>query len=171
MAPEQSSTTAMRCRSSRTSRRRLSLKQAPPTSPGGRLAACKVLTLPRIHDPRGNLTFIESGRQVPFEVARVYYLYDVPGGAERGGHGHRNLHQAIIAVSGSFDVILDDGVIRKKFRMSRGYRALYIAPMVWRELRNFTSGSVCLALASAPYDEADYIRDYAEFVRLARKAA
>lgn len=117
------------------------------------------------------MTFIEGGHHVPFDVERVYYLYDVPGGAERGGHAHRDLHQAIIAVAGSFDVILDDGFDRKKFRLSRSYRALYVAPMVWRELKNFSSGSVCLVLASAPFDEADYLRDFDEFVRLARGEA
>jgi hypothetical protein len=129
---------------------------------------CRVITLPRIKDPRGNLTYIEGGHHVPFDVERVYYLYDVPGGAERGGHAHRDLHQAIIAVSGSFDVILDDGFDCKKFRLSRSYRALYVAPMVWRELKNFSSGSVCLVLASAPYEETDYIRDFDEFVGAAR---
>jgi hypothetical protein len=127
--------------------------------------------LPRIKDPRGNLTFIEGGHHVPFDVERVYYLYDVPGGAERGGHAHRELQQAIIAVSGSFDVILDDGFDRKKFRLSRSYRALYVAPMVWRELKNFSSGSICLVLASAPFDESDYIRDFDDFLQRAGAAA
>jgi hypothetical protein len=143
-------------------------KPRRPTDRFGPLPTCRIITLPRIKDPRGNLTFIEGGHHVPFDVERVYYLYDVPGGAERGGHAHRDLHQAIIAVSGSFDVILDDGFDRKKFRLSRSYRALYVAPMVWRELKNFSSGSVCLVLASAPYEEADYIREFDEFVRLAR---
>lgn len=145
-------------------------RRKPPRPPDrfGPLPTCHTITLPRIKDPRGNLTFIEGGHHVPFDVERVYYLYDVPGGAERGGHAHRDLHQAIIAVAGSFDVILDDGFDRKKFRLSRSYRALYVAPMVWRELKNFSSGSVCLVLASASYDEADYLRDFDEFVRLAR---
>src|SRR5262245_13182198 len=150
-----------------------SMRRKPPRPPDrfGPLPTCRIISLPRIKDPRGNLTFIEGGHHVPFDVERVYYLYDVPGGAERGGHAHRELQQAIIAVSGSFDVILDDGFDRKKFRLSRSYRALYVAPMVWRELKNFSSGSVCLVLASAPFDEADYLRNFDEFVRLARGEA
>ena len=162
MGPEPSFTTDMNLP---LARRR---KPPRPLDRFGRLPMCRVLTLPRIKDPRGNLTFIEGGQHVPFDIERVYYLYDVPGGAERGGHAHRDLQQAIIAVAGSFDVILDDGFDRKKFRLSRSYRALYVAPMVWRELKNFSSGSVCLALASAPFDEADYIRDFGDFVRQAR---
>ncbi len=127
------------------------------------LADCKIIDLPRINDRRGNLTFIEGGRHVPFEVKRVYYLYDVPGGAERGGHAHKNLHQLIIAMSGSFDVVLNDGVQQKRFHLNRSYFGMYICPMIWRELDNFSSGSVCLVLASNLYDEADYFRDYETF--------
>ena len=125
---------------------------------------CKLLELPKISDPRGNLTFIEGGRHVPFEIKRVYYLYDVPGGAERGGHAHKHLSQLIVAISGSFDIVLDDGHQRRRFHLSRSYSALYICPMIWRYMDNFSSGSVCLVLASSLYDESDYYRDYEQFL-------
>ena len=125
---------------------------------------CKVLSLPVVHDRRGNLTYIESLKIIPFEIKRVYYLYDVPGGAERGGHAHKQLHQLIIAMSGSFDVLLDDGKDKKKFHLNRSYNGLYICPMIWREINNFSSGSVCMVLASTFYDEQDYYREYAEFM-------
>jgi uncharacterized RmlC-like cupin family protein len=188
---------------------------------------CTLLDLPIVHDARGNLTFIEGGRHVGFEIARVYYLYDVPGGASRGGHAHRELEQLIIATSGSFEVVVDDGTDQRRImlrrshvglyvppmiwrdrvyylydvpggaergghahktlhqlliamsgsfdvklddgrdsdrcHLNRPYRALYIPPMVWREMDNFSSGSVCLVLASAPFDESDYLRDYDAF--------
>ena len=127
------------------------------------LSKCKLLDLPKVTDVRGNLTFIEGNRHIPFEIKRVYYLYDVPGGEARGGHAHKTLHQFIIAASGSFDVILDDGESRKTFHLNRSYYGLYIAPMVWRELDNFSSGSVCLVLASEVYQVEDYIRDYEAF--------
>ncbi len=129
---------------------------------------CRVIELPKITDPRGNLTFIEGNRHIPFEIKRVYYLYDVPGGATRGGHAHKELEQLIIAISGSFDVILDDGYERKRFHLNRSYFGLYITPMIWRELENFSSASVCLVLASQEYDEVDYYRDYDEFTRAVR---
>jgi len=129
------------------------------------LAECKMVNLPKINEPRGNLTFIEGGRHIPFEIKRVYYLYDVPGGAERGGHAHKDLHQLIIAMSGSFDVVLNDGAQQKRFHLNRSYSGIYICPMIWRELDNFSSGSVCMVLASNFYDEADYYRNYQEFVR------
>jgi hypothetical protein len=125
---------------------------------------CRIIELPRVADPRGNLTFVENGRHVPFEIRRVYYLYDVPGGAERGGHSHKTLEQLVIAISGSFDVVADDGRRRRRYHLNRSYFGLYLPPMTWRELDNFSSGSVCLVLASAPYDEADYYRDYETFL-------
>ena len=130
-----------------------------------RLDRCKIIDLPKITDPRGNLTFIEGARHVPFDIKRVYYLYDVPGGAERGGHAHKNLHEFIIALSGSFDVILNDGTEKKRFHLNRSYYGLYVCPMVWRELDNFSSASVCMVLASAPFDESDYYRDYDKFAQ------
>ncbi len=132
------------------------------------LEACRIVELPKIADPRGNLTFIESARHVPFEIRRVYYLYDVPGGAERGGHAHRALHQLIIAMSGSFDIVVDDGREKGRFHLNRSYYGLYVPPMIWREIDNFSSGSVCLVLASTLYDPDDYHRDYEEFVAAAR---
>jgi dTDP-4-dehydrorhamnose 3,5-epimerase-like enzyme len=126
---------------------------------------CKVIDLPKIQDPRGNLTFIEGGQHIPFEIQRVYFLYDVPGGAERGGHAHKELHQLIIAMSGSFDVLLDDGKDKKRVHLNRSYSGLYVCPMIWRELDNFSSGSVCMVIASNRYDEDDYYREYAEFMR------
>ncbi len=126
---------------------------------------CKMIDLPKIQDPRGNLTFVEGGDQIPFDIQRVYYLYDVPGGAERGGHAHKDLHQLIIAMSGSFDVVLDDGKNKKRVHMNRSYSGLYVCPMIWRELDNFSSGAVLMVLASNKYDEADYYRDYADFMR------
>ena len=129
---------------------------------------CRIIDLPKISDPRGNLTFIECGRHVPFSFQRLYYLYDVPGGAERGGHAHKALHQLIIAMSGSFDVLLDDGRSKKQFHLNRSYYGLYVCPLIWRELNTFSSGSVCVVLASNTYDEADYYRDYNEFLQAIR---
>lgn len=125
---------------------------------------CQIIALPKISDPRGNLTFIEGGRHIPFSIQRVYYLYDVPGGSERGGHAHKELQQLIIAISGSFDVIIDDGKVKKRIHLCRSYYGLFLCPMIWRELDNFSSGSVCMVLASNKYDEADYYRDYSEFL-------
>lgn len=127
------------------------------------LELCRFIELPIIHDPRGNLTFAESGRHIPFDIKRVYYLYDVPGGATRAGHGHKGLHQLVIAMSGSFDIVLDDGSRTRRYHLNRSYYGLYIAPMMWREIDNFSSGSVCMVLASEFYDEADYFREYADF--------
>jgi dTDP-4-dehydrorhamnose 3,5-epimerase-like enzyme len=124
---------------------------------------CHIIDLPRVNDPRGNLTFIEGGRHVPFDIKRVYYLYDVPGGAERGGHAHKDLRQLIVAMSGSFDVHLDDGQAKKAVHLNRSYMGLFVCPMTWREISNFSSGAVCLVLASNFYDEDDYYRDYAQF--------
>jgi glyoxylate utilization-related uncharacterized protein len=128
------------------------------------IADCRIIDMPRIQDRRGNLTFVEGGQQIPFDIRRVYYLYDVPGGSERGGHAHLNLHQFVIAMSGSFDIVLDDGFGKKRIHLNRSYMGLYLPPMTWRELDNFSSGSVCMVLASERYDEADYIRDYSDFM-------
>lgn len=126
---------------------------------------CSVVDLPKVSDIRGNLTFVEANKHVPFDIKRVYYLYDVPGGAERGGHAHKALHQLIIAMSGSFDVVLDDGQAKKRIHLNRSYQGLYVCPMIWRELDNFSSGSVCMVLASNFYDESDYYRDYNQFLQ------
>lgn len=127
------------------------------------LSDCRLIDLPKILDARGNLTFIEGERHVPFQIKRIYYLYDVPGGESRAGHGHRTLQQFIIAASGSFDVILDDGERKYRYQLNRSYYGLYVPPMIWREIDNFSSGSVCLVLASDYYDEADYYHDYDAF--------
>lgn len=127
---------------------------------------CKILELPKISDPRGNLTFVEGGTHVPFEIRRVYYLYDVPGGSERGGHAHKALSQLIVAMSGSFDVTLNDGRSEtRRFHLNRSYFGLFVCPMIWRELDNFSSGSVCMVLASNIYDERDYYRDFNDFLQ------
>jgi len=123
----------------------------------------RIIDFPIVHETRGNLSFIEGERQIPFPIKRVYYLYDVPGGAVRGGHAHKDLQQVIIALSGSFDVVLDDGKQRHKMSLNRSYHGLYLPNMVWRELENFSSGAVCLVLASEIYLESDYIRDIREF--------
>jgi hypothetical protein len=126
---------------------------------------CKLVELPKIADPRGNLTFIENLRHIPFVMKRVFYLYDVPGGSDRGGHALKACHQFLIAMSGSFDVILYDGKEKQRIHLNRSYYGLHIPPMIWREMDNFSSGSVCLALASELYDAKDYFRDYNEYLR------
>lgn len=128
---------------------------------------CRIVELPKITDPRGNLSFIEGGHHIPFDIKRVYYLYDVPGGADRGSHAHKSLHQFIVAMSGSFDVVLDDGREKRRFHLNRSYYGLYVCPMMWRDLDNFSSGAVCMVLASNYYEEDDYLRDYQEFLRAA----
>ena len=132
------------------------------------LGQCHIIDLPKIHDVRGNLTFLEGGQHMPFDIQRVYYLYDVPGGAERGAHAHKALRQLIISLSGSFDVGLDDGIARRTFHLNRPYQALYVCPMIWRDLENFSSGSVCLVLASNAYSEDDYFRDYEAYLAARR---
>jgi dTDP-4-dehydrorhamnose 3,5-epimerase-like enzyme len=124
---------------------------------------CHLVDLPKINDPRGNLTFVEGERHVPFDIRRVYYVYDVPGGSERGGHAHKALQQLIVAMSGSFDVVLNDGRTSRRFHLNRSYFGLFVCPMIWRELDNFSSGAVCMVLASNRYDEEDYYRDFAQF--------
>jgi len=139
---------------------RLPLAGAAPTTT---IDDCRMVDLPKLADARGNLTVVEGEIHVPFPVARVYWLYDVPGGESRGGHAHRDLQQFIISASGSFEVVVDDGRRRKTFFLSRSYYGLYVPTMIWRELVNFSSGSVCLVLASARFAEDDYFRDYHEF--------
>ena len=123
-----------------------------------------IIQLPKITDPRGNLTFVENGGLLPFDIKRVFYLYDVPGGADRGGHALKHCHQFLIAMSGSFDVIVGNADEKQRFHLNRSYYGLYLKPMVWREMENFSSGSVCLALASERYSEEDYFRNYAAFI-------
>lgn len=125
---------------------------------------CKLIDLRKIQDVRGNLTPIEGGVDVPFDIKRVYYLYDVPGGESRGAHAHRELYQLIVAASGSFTVTLDDGIEKKSFNLNRSYYGLLVVPGIWRDLDDFSSGAVLLCLASEHYDVADYIRDYNEFL-------
>ena len=128
-----------------------------------RVYNCSILEIDKHHNALGNISVIENATTVPFDVKRVYYLYDVPGGESRAGHAHKELQQLIIAASGSFDITLDDGELKRTFTLNRPYQGLLIVPGIWREIDNFSSGSVCLVLASTCYDEADYIRDYKEF--------
>ncbi len=127
------------------------------------LSDCRIIDLPKIVDTRGNLTFVEEGVHIPFCIRRVYFTYDLPAGTTRGGHAHKELHQFIIATTGSFDVSLRDGVSEATYHLNRPYLGLYICPMIWRELSNFSSGSVCLVLASHYFSEDDYYRDYSEY--------
>ena len=133
------------------------------------LARCKILKLPNVEDMRGNLAFIEGGKHIQFPIRRVYYLFGVPEGATRGGHAHKELDQLMIATSGSFDVILDDGYQRERIRLSDPAEGLLICPMIWRELENFSPNSVCLVLASRPYEESDYFRRYEDFLQEAHR--
>ena len=132
---------------------------------------CKLVDLSKITDQRGNLTFVEKGLGLSFDIRRVYYLYDIPSGASRGGHGHKKLSQLMIATSGSFDVLLNDGHKQRTVQLNRPFHGLYICPMIWRELGNFSSGSVCLVLASDIYDESDYYRDYEQFRKAVEASA
>jgi hypothetical protein len=125
---------------------------------------CNVVELAKIHNRAGNITFVQNGDSQPFNVRRIYYLYDVPGGSDRGGHAHKDLHQLIIAASGSFDVILDDGSNKKIIQLNRPNWGLVVVPGIWREIINFSSGAICLVLASNKFKESDYIRDYKEFL-------
>lgn len=127
---------------------------------------CNVMELSKIHNPSGNITIVQSDSELPFRVKRVYYLYDVPGGSERGGHAHRTLQQLIVAASGSFDVILDDGFMKKTVHLNRPNYGLMVVPGIWREIINFSSGAICLVLASDLYNPSDYIRNYQEFIEL-----
>ncbi len=124
---------------------------------------CSVLELNKIHNRSGNITAIEGSGDLPFDIKRIYYLYDVPGGAERGGHAHKELQQLIVAASGCFDVLLDDGKNRKVVQLNRPYYGLYVVPGIWREIINFSSGAICLVLASHLYDKDDYLREYDKF--------
>jgi len=129
------------------------------------MKGCKLIDLAKIADPRGNLTFIEGKRHVPFDIKRVFYLYDVPGGAERAGHALKNCEQFLIAMSGSFDVIIKSGTETQRIHLNRSYNGLYLPPMIWREMDNFSSNAVCLVLASEAYNENDYYRDNREYLR------
>jgi hypothetical protein len=124
---------------------------------------CIILVLNKIHNRAGNITIVESNLDIPFDVQRIYYLYDIPGGVTRGGHAHKDLYQFLVAASGSFEVILEDGIEKKKIRLSRPDSGLLIVPGIWRELVEFSSGAICLVLASMKFDEQDYIRKYSEF--------
>ena len=127
---------------------------------------CTIIEIDRHHsDRKGNISVVENGKDIPFDVKRTYYLYDVPGGESRGGHAHKELSQLIIAASGSFTVTLDDGRVKRTFTLNRPYQGLYVVPGIWRTLDDFSSGAVCLVLASERYDEQDYIRDYQEFLK------
>lgn len=127
---------------------------------------CSIIELDKHHHEKGNISVVENDKTIPFSVNRTYYLYDVPGGESRGGHAHKELSQLIIAASGSFSVTLDDGNVRRTFILNRPYQGLYIVPGIWRTLDDFSSGAVCLVLASHKYDESDYIRDYDKFIAI-----
>lgn len=131
---------------------------------------CTLIEMDKHHsDNKGNITVVENSKTIPFDVKRTYYLYDVPGGGSRGAHAHKELQQMIVAASGSFDVTLDDGNVKRTFTLNRPYQGLLIVPGIWRDLNNFSAGSVCLVLASEKYDESDYIRDYESFLRWKNK--
>ena len=132
------------------------------------LKDCQLIELPKINDPRGNLTFVEENKHIPYDIKRVFFLYDVPGGETRAGHALKTCNQLLIAASGSFNVTLDDGNEKQTFQLNRSYHGLHIPPLVWREIDNFSSGSVCMVLASEFYNEADYYREYTDFLEAVR---
>lgn len=127
---------------------------------------CRIVMLPRIQDPRGNLTFVEGGEHIPFEIRRMYWIYDVPGGHSRGGHAYRELHELIVAVSGSFDVTVHDGKSERTFSLNRSYFGVYVPNLLWRSLGNFSTNSLSVIMASDAYREGDYIRDFDDFIRI-----
>jgi len=131
-----------------------------------KISDCKIIQFPKIYDPRGNLTFLEGGEHIPFTIKRVYWLYDVPGGETRGGHAYKKLQEVVISLSGSFDLVLDDGRDRWRFSLNRSYFGVYVPNMIWRTLENFSTNSFCLILSSLPFSEEDYLRDYQEFQKL-----
>lgn len=148
------------------------LRPTTPDSDADRwngIASCRLLEFPKISDHRGSLSFIEGGGHVPFDIRRVYYLFDIPADETRAGHAHLELEQVLVALSGSFVVTVDDGRERRSFSLGKPWTGLYIPPRVWREINDFSSGAVCLALASERYDENDYIRGYGDFLREARR--
>lgn len=124
----------------------------------------RIIEFPKIVDPRGNLSFLENGAQIPFEIERTYWIYDVPGGEERGGHSYKNNQELIIALSGSFDVILDDGFNKKVFSLNRSYYGLYVSSGIWRQMGNFSTNSLAFVASSTRYMAEDYVRDYNEFL-------
>lgn len=133
------------------------------------LENCRIVNFKKVSEGRGNLSIIEENKDIPFEIKRVYYLYDVPSGSTRGGHAHKEMEQVIIALSGSFDVVLDDGFEKKRIFLNRPHYGLYIPPNIWRELENFSSNSIALSISSTFFNEKDYIRDYAVFKNIAKK--
>lgn len=130
------------------------------------ISSCTLIDLPRISDPRGMLTFVENGSQIPFDIKRIFYLYDVPTGESRGAHAHKTLHQFLICLSGSFDVAIDDGFSKKTFHLNRPWKGLYIPPMIWAAEVNFDPGSICLVLTSSAFDESDYYRNYDDYLKV-----
>lgn len=130
---------------------------------------CSLMQLPRIHASSGNITMVNNGQEIPFEIERVHYVYDVPGGEARGGHAHKDLQQFIVAASGSFDIIVDDGKVKRTFNLSRPYMGVFVPSGIWRELYNFSSGAICLVLSSLLYSEDNYIRHYNEFLEYKKK--
>ena len=130
------------------------------------LNAVRVIDIPKILDERGNLSFIEELNHIPFQIKRTYWIYDVPGGEVRGGHAYKTLHEFIVALSGSFDVVLDDGIAKKTYSLNRSYYGIYVPNMIWRSIENFSTNSLCMILASADYDENEYVRDYEAFIKV-----